>query len=805
MFLPKLMSNCSRCCADIVFSEQEKVVRCRFCQYPNQRPRAIGETLDKLKRGNRLLQQCRFEEAETCFQYVLLEYPDEPEALWGRLMCKYGVEVAKEEKYGTVHRYLLCHRARWSSFRNEGDFHVACEFADPVVREQYKKDAEYIDNVQQKIREAAERQESYDVFICYKETDLVTGERTEESRIAQRLYNRYTHDGYRVFFARETLCDKYGEDYEAAIYQAIATAKVMLVVGLKKEHFTAVWPKSEWMRYLERMEQGEGILIPVYGEMKAEELPDQFRYLGLQGCCIDTNFAYIDDIESMLYRVIHNSAPLPPQPQVRHEESHVEEKTDAPHKELPHPEDPAASIFLQVRSSENVQNAVTQDPCLMGITTISAGYYHTVGVKQSGTVVAVGKNDMGQCNVSDWGDIVAVSAGDYHTVGLKENGTIVAVGNNGMGQCNVSDWEDIVAVSAGYLHTVGLISDGMVVAVGKNDMGQCNVSDWEDIVAVSAGYLHTVGLKENGTVVAVGNNVHSQCNVSGWKDIIAVSAESIMTVGLKSDGTVVVASDDASYQRNVSGWRNIVAISSGTQHIVGLKSDGKVVAAGYNVDCRCNVSGWRNIVAVAAGDTYTVGLKSNGAVVAVGKSPFGESNVSGWTDIRVPLWAKNAEMVLEESAASHPEVPAVVSDELQEMTYPDGRYIGEIVNGKRHGKGTMYYSEEDEFNRVKYEGEYKDDKRHGKGVFTWKDGQKYDGEWKDDNRHGHGVYTWPNGTKYDGEWKDGMGTGQGVYYYANGDRYEGEFINGEFTGRGTLIKQNGERIPYKNGKRKWFF
>ena len=69
--------------------------------------------------------------------------------------------------------------------------------------------------------------------------------------------------------------------------------------------------------------------------------------------------------------------------------------------------------------------------------------YHTVGLKADGTVVAVGNNDYGQCDVSDWTNIVAVSAGVYHTVGLKADGTVVAVGYNKYGQCDVSYWTDI--------------------------------------------------------------------------------------------------------------------------------------------------------------------------------------------------------------------------------------------------------------------------------------------------------------------------------------------------------------------------
>ena len=66
-------------------------------------------------------------------------------------------------------------------------------------------------------------------------------------------------------------------------------------------------------------------------------------------------------------------------------------------------------------------------------------------------------------------------------VGLKADGTVVAAGLNDHGQCDVSDWMNIIAISAGYDYTIGLKTDGTVVAVGDNEYGQCNVSDWTDI------------------------------------------------------------------------------------------------------------------------------------------------------------------------------------------------------------------------------------------------------------------------------------------------------------------------------------
>ena len=271
---------------------------------------------------------------------------------------------------------------------------------------------------------------------------------------------------------------------------------------------------------------------------------------------------------------------------------------------------------------------------------VSAGSYHTVGLKSDGTVVATSltnKNeDYGQCDVGDWTDIVAVSAECNRTVGLKSDGTVVAVGFNKHGQCNVSGWTDIVAVSAGMGHTVGLKSDGAVVAVGYNEDGQCDVSGWTDIVAVSAGSNHTVGLKPDGTVVAVGFNYSGQCDVSGWTDIVAVSVGFSHTVGLKSDGTVVAVGSNDHSQCDVGGWTDIVAVSAGENYTVGLKSDGTVVAVGLNLYGQCDVNGWTDIVAVSAGSNHTVGLKSDGTVVAMGANDHGQCNVNGWTDIELP-------------------------------------------------------------------------------------------------------------------------------------------------------------------------
>ena len=283
---------------------------------------------------------------------------------------------------------------------------------------------------------------------------------------------------------------------------------------------------------------------------------------------------------------------------------------------------------------------------------VSTGYYHTVGLEEDGTVVAVGSEKYGRCDVSGWTDIVAVSAGEDHTVGLKADGTVVAVGSNYHGQCDVSEWRDIVAISAQCNRTVGLKADGNVFLMGQYAPtvvdGEHNLlpygvydSDWTDIVAISTGLDFTLGLKVDGTVVAEGDSDEGECDVYDWEDIVAISAGDGHSVGLKADGTVVAVGWNRFGQCDVAQWSDIVAISAGTSHTVGLKADGTVVAVGSDGDGQCDVSDWKDIVAIYAGNCRTVGLKADGTVIAVGQNAYNVQNdynaceVSHWKNIKL--------------------------------------------------------------------------------------------------------------------------------------------------------------------------
>lgn len=77
-------------------------------------------------------------------------------------------------------------------------------------------------------------------------------------------------------------------------------------------------------------------------------------------------------------------------------------------------------------------------------------------------------------------------------------------------------------------------------------------------------------------------------------------------------------------------------------------------------------------------------------------------------------------------------------------------YVGETLNGKRHGKGKYTYAD-----GTFYEGEYMNDKRHGKGKYTYADGTFYEGEYVNGKRHGRGKRAYADGRIVEGVWENG--------------------------------------------------
>lgn len=136
------------------------------------------------------------------------------------------------------------------------------------------------------------------------------------------------------------------------------------------------------------------------------------------------------------------------------------------------------------------------------------------------------------------------------------------------------------------------------------------------------------------------------------------------------------------------------------------------------------------------------------------------------------------------------------------VKYPDSsRYEGELLHGKRHGKGVFRLANGDS-----YMGNFRLGLRSGFGVFVHvgkeSDGMRYEGHWHAGKRSGRGLQVFGNGDSYDGDFFEDQIEGTGLYVYHNGDRYSGALKRGRWHGLGRLEKASGNVYEgsFRNGK-----
>jgi hypothetical protein len=269
------------CGGDLAVQEGMTVAECEYCGTKQTVPTVDNEKkITLFGRAGRLLRACEFDKAAGVFESIVAEFPEEAEAYWGLVLCKFGIEYVDDPATGK--KVPTCHRSSFDSIFDDSNFEQACENADVVARGVYRSEAKAIEDLRKGIIEVSAKEEPYDVFISYKEKDE-SGERTIDSVIAQDIYTELTYKGYRVFFSRISLEDKLGVEYEPYIFAALNSAKLMLVVGTNYDNFEAVWVKNEWSRFLSLMASGQKkTLIPCFKDIDAYDMPKEFNKLAAQ-------------------------------------------------------------------------------------------------------------------------------------------------------------------------------------------------------------------------------------------------------------------------------------------------------------------------------------------------------------------------------------------------------------------------------------------------------------------------------------------------------------------------------------------
>jgi hypothetical protein len=140
------------------------------------------------------------------------------------------------------------------------------------------------------------------------------------------------------------------------------------------------------------------------------------------------------------------------------------------------------------------------------------------------------------------------------------------------------------------------------------------------------------------------------------------------------------------------------------------------------------------------------------------------------------------EQIFEDESSTETESSDDETDE------PKPGYVGDMVDGKKHGEGTYTWKD-----GTVYVGSWVDGKKHGEGTITYKDGRlkygrlKYVGIWANGKKNGEGTFTYENGATYVGTFVDGKRHGEGTYT-SGGAQYVGSYVNNKRHGLGTETK-----------------
>jgi alpha-tubulin suppressor-like RCC1 family protein len=255
----------------------------------------------------------------------------------------------------------------------------------------------------------------------------------------------------------------------------------------------------------------------------------------------------------------------------------------------------------------------TQVPGLTSVIQVAAGSEFSLALRSNGTVWAWGLNAGGRLgnntNLGTWNPnstplqvqglskVTAIAATSYHSLAIRQDGTVWAWGLNYFGQLGqpggqtgiyynavpkqVPGLAGIVAVATGENHSLAVKSDGTVWAWGSNTNGQLGndtglgtntphsvpvqVNGLTNVRAVSGGSSHSLAVEGDGTVWAWGSNLFGQLGNS------------------TGTGLNPVPTGNFPVPTQIPNLTNVTAIASGSQHNLALKSDSTVWAWGYNV------------------------------------------------------------------------------------------------------------------------------------------------------------------------------------------------------------------------------
>ena len=273
-------------CTSPHLKEENGKLYCKSCDKwfekdveTNEERDARNLYLSRLDSAEKLLRMSppRFDDAEDEFRDFIKHYPDHCDGYWGLVRARHGIKYENDVTGKTV---PSCYKSSYKDFRRDSDFMKALELAEnDFIYDGLQDQAKLIAGICEEWRKEAGKY-NYDIFISFKGKNEELKISDEDQREMNDLYDFLKDEGYSVFFSPRSMHKHTGMYYDAYIFSALQSAKVMIVYGSNPEYFTSTWVQNEWTRFLRMVDNGEkkmGSCIVVYNGFNPYELPHDLR------------------------------------------------------------------------------------------------------------------------------------------------------------------------------------------------------------------------------------------------------------------------------------------------------------------------------------------------------------------------------------------------------------------------------------------------------------------------------------------------------------------------------------------------
>ncbi|MBV8940689.1 MAG: hypothetical protein JO321_10585 [Solirubrobacterales bacterium] len=306
------------------------------------------------------------------------------------------------------------------------------------------------------------------------------------------------------------------------------------------------------------------------------------------------------------------------------------------------------------------------------VSKVAAGFDHSLAVTLTGSLLAWGLNTSGQLGDGSTTNsglpvkvklprgtkMTAVAAGYYHSLAVTLTGSVLAWGDNAHGQLGngsatgsrvpvkvkLPAGTKVSKVAAGYGHSLAVTSTGTVLAWGDNAYGQLGDGGTTDshrpvtvklpagtkVTAVAAGYGHSLAVTSAGSLLAWGLNTSGQLGNGS-------TTNSPVPVKVKLPAGTRVTAVAAGY------GHSLVVTATGSLLAWGLNTSGQLgngSTTDSHLPVKVKLPRGTKVSKVAAGNYHSLAVTLTGSLLAWGNNSYGELGNGSTTGSHAPVKVK---------------------------------------------------------------------------------------------------------------------------------------------------------------------